>query len=103
MNLKNVVKITHSGGVAAPVAGKIFSEVLPYLEISKEGEEEKQKVKVPDLIGKTILDAKKILKENNLEIKINEGEEKSEKLITKQIPEKDITVEEGSSIIVHIE
>jgi beta-lactam-binding protein with PASTA domain len=89
--------------VAAPVAGKIFSEVLPYLEISKEGEEEKQKVKVPDLIGKTILEAKKILKESNLEIKINEGEEKSEKLITKQIPEKDITVEEGSSIIVHME
>ncbi len=89
--------------MAAPVAGKIFSEVLPYLEISKEGEEEKQKVKVPDLIGKTILEAKKILKESNLEIKINEGEEKSEKLITKQIPEKDITVEEGSSIIVHME
>ena len=89
--------------MAAPVAGKIFTEVLPYLEISKEGEEEKQKVKVPDLIGKTILEAKKILKESNLEIKINEGEEKSEKLITKQIPEKDITVEEGSSIIVHME
>jgi len=48
------------GGVAAPVAGKIFAEVLPYLEIPKEGEEQKQKVKVPDLIGKTLSEAKKI-------------------------------------------
>lgn len=82
------------GGVAAPVAGKIFAEVLPYLEIAKEGEEEKLTTKVPDLIGKTIQEAKKILKENNLQIKINENEENSEKLITKQIPEKDITVEQ---------
>ena len=89
------------GGVAAPVAGKIFAEVLPYLEIPKEGEEQKQKVKVPDLIGKTLSEAKKILKENNLEIKINENEEFGEKLITKQIPEKDISVEEGSFVIVH--
>lgn len=89
------------GGVAAPVAGKIFAEVLPYLEIPKEGEEQKQKVKVPDLIGKTLSEAKKILKENNLEIKINENEEFEEKLITKQIPEKDISVEEGSFVIVH--
>lgn len=91
------------GGVAAPVAGKIFAEVLPYLEIAKEGEEEKLTTKVPDLIGKTIQEAKKILKENNLQIKINENEENSEKLITKQIPEKDITVEQESYIIVHTE
>ncbi len=87
--------------MAAPVAGKIFSEVLPYLEIPKEGEEVKLTVKVPDLIGKTIKEAKQILKENNLEIKIDENETNQEKLITKQIPEKDVTLEEGSYVIVH--
>ena len=44
------------GGVAAPVAGKIFAEVLPYLNIKKEDGENKAQVKVPDLTGKTIKD-----------------------------------------------
>ncbi len=88
------------GGVAAPVAGKIFSEVLPYLNIKKENEESKQQVKVPELTGKTIKEAEKILKENNLELKTNEGINKEE-IIKKQIPEKEILVDEGTSIIVH--
>ncbi len=40
----------HQGGaVAAPTAGKILSEVLPYMEIKKE-EEEKTKVEVPNVV-----------------------------------------------------
>ncbi len=88
------------GGVAAPVAGKIFSEVLPYLNIKKENEESKQQVKVPELTGKSIKEAEKILKENNLELKTDEGINKEE-IIEKQIPEKEILVDEGTSIIVH--
>lgn len=88
------------GGVAAPVAGKIFSEVLPYLNIKKENEESKQQVKVPELKEKTIKEAEKILKENNLELKTDEGINKEE-IIKKQIPEKEILVDEGTSIIVH--
>ena len=88
------------GGVAAPVAGKIFSEVLPYLNIKKENEESKQQVKDPELKGKTIKEAEKILKENNLELKTDEGINKEE-IIKKQIPEKEILVDEGTSIIVH--
>lgn len=88
------------GGVAAPVTGKIFSEVLPYLNIKKENEESKQQVKVPELKGKTIKEAEKILKENNLELKTDEGINKEE-IIKKQIPEKEILVDEGTSIIVH--
>lgn len=88
------------GGVAAPVAGKIFSEVLPYLNIKKETDEPKQQVKVPELTGKTIKEAEKILKENNLELKTEEGINKEE-IIKKQIPEKEILVDEGTSIIVH--
>ena len=89
------------GGVAAPVAGKIFAEVLPYLNIKKEEGENKAQVKVPDLTGKTIKEAEKILKENNLTIQLDEGETNKEKIITKQIPEKEITVYEETSIIVH--
>ena len=89
------------GGVAAPVAGKIFAEVLPYLNIKKNDGETKQQIKVPDLTGKTIKEAEKILKENNLKIELDENETDKEKIITKQIPEKEILVDEETSIIVH--
>ena len=87
--------------MAAPVAGKIFAEVLPYLNIKKADEENKAQIKVPDLKGKTIKEAEKILKENNLKIEIDENETDKEKIITKQIPEKEILVNEETSIIVH--
>lgn len=90
-----------AGGVAAPVAGKIFAEVLPYLEIPKDGEEIKQNVKVPKLIGKTIQEAEKILKENNLKIKLDENETDKEKIITRQIPEEGVNIKEESNVIVH--
>ena len=89
------------GGVAAPVAGKIFAEVLPYLNIKKEDGETKAQIKVPDLTGKTIKEAEKILKENNLKIELDENETDKEKIITEQIPEKEIFVDEETSIIVH--
>ena len=89
------------GGVAAPVAGKIFAEVLPYLNIKKNDGETKQQIKVPDLTGKTIKEAEKILAENNLKIELDENETDKEKIITKQIPEKEIFVDEETSIIVH--
>ncbi len=54
------------GGVAAPVGGQIFSEVLPYLEVNQGNEEEveiKEEVVTPDVLGKTLEEANKILKE----------------------------------------
>ena len=50
------------GGVAAPVGGKVFSEVLPYLEVNKgnkEEIEEIEKIETPDIKGKTIKEAEK--------------------------------------------
>lgn len=44
-------KIHQGGGVAAPVGGQIFSEVLPYLEVQKEqAGEDIQEIEVPDLV-----------------------------------------------------
>ena len=54
------------GGVAAPVGGQIFSEVLPYLEVNQGNEEEveiKEEVVTPDVLGKTLEEANKILKD----------------------------------------
>ena len=53
------------GGVAAPVGGQIFSEVLPYLEVNQGNEEEveiKEEVVTPDVLEKTLEEANKILK-----------------------------------------
>ena len=53
------------GGVAAPIASQVLGEVLPYLEIKKDNqdEEEKGEVEVPNLIGLTRKEAKKTLEE----------------------------------------
>lgn len=90
------------GGVAAPLAGKIFSEVLPYLEVSQGNQDEvdeKVEVIMPDITGTTIEEAEKILKENGIEIKINNETEELDKkntTVTKQIPEAGIKVHQGS-------
>ena len=63
------------GGVAAPVGGQIFSEVLPYLEVKKEQEAEKEEVvKVPDFIGLSIKEAKEKAKEIEIEVKYEKEE-----------------------------
>ncbi len=61
--MKSSVVIIHQGGaVASPTAGKILSEVLPYMEVKKQ-EETKEYVSVPDIIGLTIKEAKSTLEE----------------------------------------
>lgn len=94
------------GGVAAPVGGQIFSEVLPYLEVMQGNQEEVEKieqVKTPDIMGKTISEAEKTLKELNLQIVINneyDGIDKENTIITNQTPLQGISVNEGSKIYV---
>ena len=97
----------HQGGaVAAPVAGKILGEVLPYLELNqdnKESLEEKKTVTVPDITYKTLKEAEKILKESNLKIEYNgdiKNDQKEEIIIKEQIPAYGINVNEESKIIV---
>ena len=94
------------GGVAAPVGGQIFSEILPYLEVNKEvleddEEEVVNQVQVPDVMGKTLKEAKQILKENNLEIYLeNEEIDMENTYVKNQIPSSGITVNEQSKVII---
>lgn len=94
------------GGVAAPLGGQILSEVLPYLEIKQGKPEEielKNQITVPEITGKTISEAKKILKEYKLEIYINNYSEELDEekdTIIQQIPQVGISVYEGSCIYV---
>lgn len=97
----------HQGGaVAAPVAGQILGEVLPYLELKEDNEETKATtatVTVPDIKYKTLKEAEKILKENGLKIKIDTSEEninKEEKIVSSQIPSSGITINSDSTVTV---
>ena len=95
------------GGVAAPVGGQVFSEILPYLEVNQgntEEIEEIEQVETPDIIGKTIKEAENIWKENELELDIeNESGEldKESVIIKEQIPKPGINIKKGSKITIN--
>lgn len=96
------------GGVAAPVGGQILSEVLPYLALQqdKEQEEEKQSITVPELRNLTVEEAEKIVKELGLSVQIQNAEEKEmnkkETVIKEQVPKPGISIESGGTIYVEI-
>lgn len=94
------------GGVAAPVGGQVFSEILPYLEVTQGNTDEIEQieqVQVPDITEKTISEAQKILKDNSLEMVIENDSEELDKdniIIKEQIPKAGITVNSASKIYV---
>ena len=95
------------GGVAAPIGSQVLGEVLPYLETIKDNQTEediKKEVAVPNLIGMTIEEAQKALKEIGLEINWNvEGEiDKKQVRIKEQLPKSGIKVYEGTKVSVTI-
>lgn len=95
--------MTQGGGVAAPVGAQIFGEVLPYLEVVKDGEIEEENttlIEMPNVVGMSIKEASKILKENNLEAKIEEQEglDKENTPVKKQTPSAGIAVKSGSNV-----
>ena len=107
----------HQGGqTAGPVASQIMSEVLPYLGIPTNDTKaettttnstiylytsessSKKTTKVPNIKGKTVAEAIKILKDKNLNIKVD-GDKG---IIVSQDPTFDVEVEEGTVINVVI-
>ena len=95
------------GGVAAPLGGQILAEVLPYLEVKQGKPEEielRNQITVPDITGKNISEAKKILKEYKLEIYINNYSEELDEentTIIQQVPQGGVNVYEESIVYVN--
>ena len=77
---------------------------MPYLEVEQGNTEEIEKrteVTVPDVIGKTLEEAEKIIKESGLEVKINnevEELDKSTAVVSEQLPQAGITVYNESCV-----
>lgn len=79
---------------------------MPYLEVEQGNQnevEEKIEISTPDITGKTIEEAQKILKENGLEIRINneyEDLDKSTATVSNQLPQAGIKTYSGSCVYV---
>lgn len=91
------------------MGGQVLGEVLPYLELNKDKEEESQiieEVEVPEIREMNLLDAKKTLKESGLEIQTNieltEEMKQGEIIIKEQTPKPGIKVKKGSKISVDV-
>ena len=68
--------------MAAPVGGQIFSEILPYLEVSQGNQDEDEtieQVQVPNIEGLSIKEAQKSVKELGLELSIENDSEELDK------------------------
>lgn len=96
------------GGVAAPVGGQVFSEILPYLEVSqgnKDELEQVEQIKVPNIEGMNIKEAEKIVKDIGLELSIEDDTDKLDKdntIIVEQIPKEGINIKKGNKIYLKI-
>lgn len=92
------------GGVAAPIASQVLGEVLPYLEIKKDNQEEKLEVEVPNIIGLTKKEAKKILEVRGLLLEtkesLKENQEDTEETIKVQLPKAGIKIKQGNTVFV---
>ena len=95
----------HQGGsVAAPVGGQVFSEILPYLEVSQGNQDEieqVEQVEVPNVEGLSVKAAEKMLGELGLEISVENDSEELDKeniVISEQSPREGIRVNKGSKV-----
>lgn len=91
------------------MGGQILGDVLPYLELQKDNQEEEQaieQVEVPEIRQMNLKDAKKALKELGLEIQTNieltEEMKEEEIIIKEQTPKPGIVVNKGNKISVEI-
>ena len=90
-----------SGGVmAAPVVGKIMNDVLPYIGVQQEldsDESAASDVKVPNLKGSLVADAKQDLESMGLNVRVvGDGT-----AVSDQAPAANVTIAQGSTVILY--
>lgn len=91
------------------MGGQIFSEILPYLEVNQEKQDEVEsieEIETPNIVGLTINEAEKLLKDRGLEIQIeNETEnlDKENNVIKEQTPISGIKINKGNKVYIKYE
>jgi len=96
--------IYYGGTIAAPVIADIFNNILPYLGLDPQYTEQELldnnigESQMPDCLGKTLQEAKELLKENDLGLTLlGEGE-----IVTDQFPLAGEKIEKSSTIILYL-
>ncbi|MNS57390.1 Stage V sporulation protein D [compost metagenome] len=94
------------GQISAPVASQILSEILPYLGITSDedsqGEDKNtSNIKVPDLKGKTVAEAKALLDSANLKANFTITENESSAIITDQVPKPGVLLSKNSIVMLY--
>lgn len=92
--------------MAAPIASQVLGEVLPYLDVVKANEEQKNSVIVPNVTNLSFKEAKNILKESGLSYEIvnnNSNADIENTIILDQLPKKGISVLEGTKIVLYLD
>lgn len=97
------------GGVAAPIGAQLFGEILPYLEVVKDGEtseqEQIEEIEVPNIEGKTLKEAESTLKEAGLKLVINnwqEGIDKTTAIVKEQTPKALVKTKQETNVYVDL-
>ena len=109
MDHPDVTPSSQNGGgyVAAPAAGKLVEEILNYLKVERiYSDEDSAEVKattvVPNIEGKTIAEAKALLKEQKLNILlVGEGEDETLPVLS-QMPAAGYLIPEGSNVVAYL-
>lgn len=79
---------------------KYFGEVLPYLEVTKNQEDDEgTQIEMPNVTELTVKEAKKMLKE--LEIECEVDTDNTEAIVTNQLPKQGIQVRNSSKVILY--
>lgn len=93
------------GQTAGPVAANILSEVLPYLDINKTGEnvttKEKTTATVPNVSSKTVAAARTILEEYGFHVNSNITGNESTSIVTDQMPKSGTLLEKDADVYLY--
>ena len=94
----------YGGRIAAPVAGRIIEDVLTYLEVErkytqKDLEMMETEVEVPDVCGKTVEEATRILQQSELYIRVEDDVKSG--IIEKQVPQQGEKAIKKSTVLVY--
>lgn len=92
--------IKGGGAIAAPVVGRIFEDILPYLGVEaiySEEEEARQEITVPTLTGKSLEEAQSLLDSLGLDYTVKgDGE-----TVTDQMPVASISIQPANKVVLY--
>ena len=91
------VPVDYGGTTAAPFARMVIEDTLAYLGYKKAGEAEQKKVTVPNLIGKTVSEAEKLLRSLPLKAETDGVSD----IVTAQMPPEGAALYAGGQVMLY--